>query len=405
MTASATGRLLLWPVYLLLSLLLPGGRRAYARIFVFGHEKQESEQEPAETPEAKILPPVMLCVIALGLIITLLNARLLGIGWDGYSIWQFKAQAFVMDGNMSMLRDLHYADYAHLDYPPLVSLQTWWVSAHAGGYSERWAQAVGLMFALDMVALFVGFGRRYLSREHLLLGIALLVTVPAVCTHAVSGFADIEVACCLLALGGLIARAVISDDRSARPVLAWIFAGIVLVKNEGLLALVAGLTVLLLMQRRRDFAGLAAYAAAAGAAYLPWLRLKRVWHLNNDLLESGRTPHLTRGLVLWRLGTALKGFALCLARTGPWAGGWGLLVLLLPIGLVQTLRRRIAICYPLWLLCAIQLIGYVGIYIITPLPLLRHLATSVDRLTLHLVPTLLLASLLGTFGRMPTAAE
>ena len=52
----------------------------------------------------------------------------------------------------------------------------------------------------------------------------------------------------------------------------------------------------------------------------------------------------------------------------------------------------------LWALCAIQAVGYAGIYLITPWPLLAHLNSSVDRLWLHLAPSLLLAALIGCFS-------
>jgi hypothetical protein len=406
-TATAAGKLLVWPVYLLLALLLPFTRRLTIRkrrdenpqITQIDTDFQSPEHYGPQSRSGLLLYRAALwMVILLGLAMTVQNARMLGVGWDGYSIWQFKARAFLIDGDLSILRDMHFADYAHLDYPPLVPLQTWWVGAHAGGYRELYAHLIGVQFALDLVLLFAAFARRWVWRDHLLLGLALLVTIPEACGHAVSGFADIEMACYLLALATLLARVVACNERRLRPALVWMFAGIVLVKNEGLMAALSGLTVLLLWWRGRELAAVACCAAGAAVAYLPWFGLKRAWHLSNDLLEGGRNPHYTVGLIVWRLGVALRGFVACLAQLGPRAGGWGLPIVLLPIGLVETLRRRIAVCYPLWLLCAVQLAGYVLIYLITPLPLKAHMASSVSRLILHLLPTLLLASLVGTFG-------
>jgi hypothetical protein len=417
-TAMVTHKLLVWPVYLLLLLLLPGLRRAGSHIFpgsrvdaVGGaHDEVVSpllgESQPSRGIGSSTWRRLALCaVIALGGIMWLVNAREYGVGWDGYSIWQFKAQAFLHDGDLAVLHDRHFVDYAHLDYPLLVPLQTWWAGAHAGGYRELWAQAIGGLFALDLLALFAAFAGQWVSREAVLCGVALVATLPVLAGHAVSGFADIEMACWLLALAVFVARVAITGERTMWPALAWIFAGIVLVKNEGLLASLTGAITLLSVQRRRNGQGLIGCLACAGAAYLPWFALKRVWHLTNDLLEGGRNPHFTVRLLIWRFGVALRGFAHCLAQVGPRAGGWGLMVLLLPIGLVETLRRRIVICLPLWLLGGLQMFGYVLIYLITPKPIQVHLDSSVDRLTLHLVPTLLMAALLATFGTAETGVR
>jgi hypothetical protein len=350
-------------------------------------------------------------VLVLGIIAWIVTGRLIGVGWDGYSIWQLKAQAFIHDGNLSVLRDAHYSSYAHLDYPLLVPLQTWWIGTNAGGYREAWAQLIGLLFALDLLVLFIAFAKRWVRREPLLLGSALLVTLPVFIQHATSGFADIEMAGYLLAMAMFLARVIVGGERKQSAALAWMFASVVVVKNEGLLAAVAGLAVILAMWWRElprnpaRFVLAALAALAASISYLPWLAFKRAWHLTNDILEGGAKPRLTAGVILSRAETIVAGFVRCLAQIGPRSGAWGLLIILLPLGLSQTIKKRVSICGPLWLLCACQTVGYALIYLITPHDLRRHIASSVDRLLLHLVPTLLLAALIGTFHEPPSESS
>lgn len=408
-SALLTHRLLVWPVYALILLLAPRARRAAA--YLLTPAALPSPCAPPARPAEALSPGQLggsssrfgfwhilaLAAGAMGLIAWIVNAKLLGIGWDGYSIWQFKAEAFVIDGSLSMLRDARFADYAHLDYPLLVPLQTWWVSVHSGGYREVWAQLEGGLFGLDMLALYAAFAGRWVGREAVLVGCALLVSLPVLTTTVASGFADIEMACWLLALALFMARITVCGEQNQFGVLAWLFAGVVLVKNEGMLAAAAGLAVYAALGRRPRLAELAGCLSATVCAFLPWLIIKRSWRLTNDLLEEGGNPHLTAGLGASRIGTTLIAFARCLSQTGPRAGGWGLLIALLPVGLWQTLRRDVSVCNPLWLLCGAQTVGYILVYLVTPHDLREHLSSSVDRLTLHLVPTALMASLVATF--------
>jgi hypothetical protein len=408
-TALASHSLLVWPVYAAILLLLPGVRRGIAWLkSVPTAESLTNGVHSSSFFNSSVRLLVPLGIAGLGFAAWIVNARLFGIGWDGYAIWQFKAQAFLHDGDLSILRDIHFADYAHSDYPLLVPLQTWWVGVHSGGYHEGWAEITGMLFGLDMLALFVAFASRFVRREPVMLGAALLLTLPVLAHYVASGYADIEMACYLVALAICLVRVTVSGDLSQEPLLAWFFAGIVLVKNEGMFAALSGLLVIGLLGRSNRLSVLAKCLLAAAAGYLPWLFMKHTWHLQSDLFEKGRGPHFTVSLVMWRIGTAIRGFLLCLSQTGPRALGWGLLKFILPIGLVCGWYKKVRVCTPLLLLCALQISGYLFIYVITYWPLLVHLETSVDRLSLHLVPVLLLAALIGSFykpGGLPSVSE
>jgi hypothetical protein len=432
-----TGHLSVWPVYLALLLLLPTGRRACTRLFPANRTvTRPTQPERKEGSRGKVssLFPLssslwewgLLAVIALGVFTALERGLLIGLDWDGFMIWQLKAKAFFLDGNVSLLHDPGHFPYAHLDYPLLVPLQTWWTYAHFGAVSERWAQTNGLLFYADVLLLFAAAVHRYLARPVVLLGLALLAGLPELTMHAVSGYADVPLAAYFLALGICLLRPREAPEPTLTWLMAWMLAGMVLTKNEGLLACLAALVVAVLMARRagdtglpegkreegsgkRSDAGLPVgkrfllWVGMAAVAYFPWFLMKRAWHLTNDVLQPTKPLHFTARLLWWRLAYALfDGFAAQLGRVGPWFPAWGLVGLLFIVGLAASLRRRIALCNPLWLLAGLQVLGYIGIYLITPASLPAHVGSSVERLVLHVVPTLLLASLLGCFASSST---
>lgn len=214
-----------------------------------------------------------------------------------------------------------------------------------------------------------------------------------------------EMTAFLLALGVMLARRY-AGDTALLGLLAWLFAGIALVKDEGLLACIGGLLILACAPRSdKGEAGkrigrqeLAWCGLAAAGAYLPWFLLKLAWHLTNDVLQPGTLPRFTIGLLSWRLEYALRSIVLNLARIGPWYPCWGLLLLLSMAGAIMAWRLRVCDSVPLWLLALFQFAGYIGIYLITPYSLAWLVGSSLDRLILHVAPTLLLASLLACFG-------
>ncbi len=391
-----------WPVYLVLLLLLPTGQRAYR--LLFPPTRRASAGSIRLTPWEWLL----ILAVALGLLTAIERGLLIGLDWDGFMIWQLKAKAFFLDGNVSLLRDPSHFPYAHLDYPLLVPMQSWWLYRHIGAVSDRWAQASGLLFYADMLILFAASARLYLSRTITLLGLAILACLPEATMHAVSGYADIPLAAYLLALGVCLMRLLTAQETNLTPLIAWLLAGTVLTKNEGLLACLAALTVAALCARRRQgsprrlWKRLWFWSAAAAGAYLPWLWIKRSWHLVNYIFEPTQPVHFTARLFWWRLGYTLwNGIVGQLARIGPWFPAWGLVGLLFLVGLIATWRRRVVESAPLWLLAGFQWLGYVGIYLITPAALPAHIGSSAERLILHVTPLLLLASLIGCFAATP----
>lgn len=395
--ALITGRWTTWPAWIALVALL-----CWAMLIRQSLSFQNREPDTAPRGGAATASPgfprwltiLSLVGIAVGVAATLERGWLLGIGWDGYSIWQLKAKALTVDGSLDILHQSGRFAYAHLDYPLLVPAQTWWLSVSAGVYSQRWAQLAGIAFALDIAAILHATLRRMCGWEVALLGVALLATLPQLTAHATSGFADIEMAAYFLLLAVSLLELQATPDRSSFILLVLSLAGIVLVKNEGLLAAASAILAVLALRR---LAMAAAALAAAAIAYAPWLWIKLSLGLKNDVLQPAGGRRLTARILAWRIGYALAGMLLEIVRTGPRAGGWGLIAVLFLLGAAACVAGHNRSAGPIWLLCCLQLCGYYLIYLITPHPLGGHMASSVDRLWLHVIPALTLAALLCLF--------
>ena len=374
----------------------------------------------------------------LGIITVLERAWLIGLDWDALAIWQLKAKMLFWDGNLTAWQHTAPFPYAHFDYPLLTPLLTWWTYRHFDAMDLHWAQANGLLFYADLLIIFAVSACRYVPPSYALLGTAILSGLPEVTLHAVSGYADLPVAAYFLGAGVFLIRALVEREPEAWPLVGWMLAGVILVKNEGLLACASVFLVIawyMLSVRRASISICADTAqiketdasakpkyvteqmavakdsntrterarlwwmSAPALAYLPWWLLKHQWQLTNDVMQPVHPPHFTIRLLWWRMWYAiLLGFGKQMLWLGPWFPAWGLFGVIVVAGMAAMYRRRVALAHPLWLLAGIQTIGYIGIYMITPAALPAHIISSVDRLTLHITPTLLLAALLSCFA-------
>ncbi len=387
--------------------------------------------------------------LLLGILTVLERLWLIGLDWDALAIWQLKAKMLFVDGNLAAWQNTAPFPYAHFDYPLLTPLLSWWTYRHFDGIDLHWAQANGLLFYADLLIIFAGSAIRYVPAWAALLATALLSGLPEVTLHAVSGYADLPLAAYFLGAGVFLIRALNERETGAWRLVGWMLAGVILVKNEGLLACVSAFGVIGLhfCHARRVFplvsadninkeasrvdsaeANAAKLAAETGEptepalssahdnlqakrasfvwlllpglAYLPWWLLKHQWALSNDVMQPAHPPHFTIRLLWWRMWYAiLHGFGRQMLWLGPWFPAWGLFGAVLLAGIAAAYQRRIRLARPLWLLAGIQICGYIGIYMITPSALPAHIISSVDRLTLHVAPTLLLAALLSCFGQ------
>ena len=339
------------------------------------------------SPFSKRLPLMLLTLLGVG--VALFWGNRLGLDWDGYAIWQLKAKAFFHDGNFNMLKDSVHFEYAHLDYPLLLPLQTWLFYSMAQVDLDWIAQFSTLLFYIDLLVLFYFGVRSRLSPVSAWAGTALVATLPLALQHATSGFADVPFAAYLLALTVALANGY------GNRVSCFLLFGLLNTKNEGIMAGGVLLVVLAFTWLRTPKADkgeakqrmlLLFFGIVAG--FLPWYLWKHAWSLQNDITSGAHTEE-----ALSRVFIVILAWIAALLHFGPRFPCWGLLAGLLRFGkeAKESLYFRVAVG---------QMLGYSLIYLITPHDVHWHIQTSMDRLLIHLAPLLLISTTLtDAFGK------
>jgi hypothetical protein len=148
-----------------------------------------------------------------------------------------------------------------------------------------------------------------------------------------------------------------------------------LLKNEGALIALCFFGVWVLNTRRIPFKALAVFLPFAACL----LMFKSVVNVPNDVVQS--TGILARAIDLSRYAVMFP-----LLIQGLFSFGSGVLVV--TTGLIAIEGRVIRWTLPMTV-CALVILGYVGIYAITPYDIAVHIATSWDRLILHVFPVMI----------------
>jgi len=216
---------------------------------------------------------------------------------------------------------------------------------------------------------------------------ALFVAVPSLLRLASSGYADLPLILFYLGALHFLARWQTTGDGHDLVLGALFTAFAAFTKNEGLaLAVWHGLVLAALARTRAHWRGVAAYAGLVLAVLLPYLlwRLPVPGHYENyagraisgvALANLGRLP-----LILMRFGAELLDWR-----------HWGAVWLLVPAGLVLTPRAVGQAPGPFLYLAGVGHVGlYVCVYLLTPHDLASHLADSLERVLLHVVPAAVL---------------
>lgn len=304
---------------------------------------------------------------------------------DFYSIWGVKAKQFFVTGGIDwrFLQDpLNFP--LHVDYPVLLPLLYDVQALLIGGWpNERWFGLIHV--AASLAALLVIRGLLGDEMPKLARAAATLILMPLVFSPYF-GLAD-----GLLAvygtLGLLFLRRAIRDDNGAAALRGAVYLGLAAsCKNEGLTLAVAVAIAIVLMRPRFVTRLWPAIAIA-----LPWLLLRWHYGLRNDLAQAGaldrlmdRVAHpsvMLRALYEEPHGSALFWVGVVLACAVAWRH------------LVRN-ERFLAIAI------VVQLLFFIGAYLVTPNDIVWHVKTSWERIVRQLLPAMALLALLSTANRV-----
>lgn len=347
---------------------------------------------------------LLVVAILLGLGTAVARVVLLPLDWDGWAIWQLKAQGIVQGDLQRQLTSVDY-HFSHPDYPLLVPTHTAWLTGST--FDPKVAQWGGLLFLLDLLVLFYVEARRLAGRPLALAGCMVLLSWALTMKHTASGFADIPMSAYAFA-------SITALLRGELWTLALALVGAVLTKNEGLFTLGGVLVALPFAARSWPGAsstsrlawlrGLVALLPAV-LALLAWGVMKRRWGLFSDMLNPAQWARDPLALLPGRAWTVLRGYIAQALAVGPRYPGWGLLWPAVVWSLVDTIRQRRGWTLPLWLLVGAHFGGAALAYLVTATDAGLHLSRSLDRLWLHVAPVALLAMLISQSGTKVQSTE
>jgi hypothetical protein len=343
-----------------------------------------------DVPERVMLLLIVFCALVFGVI----NACL-PLGWDAFQVWATKGLVLYHQGaltpelwppspNTNITR--------FVQYPPMVSLFTALLALVRGVFSWTGTKPLFFAFYVSMLLSIFDAGRRLLTRRLALAAALISALVPfQFGVTAAGGYADMPLAAVLVAAIGAIFSAEKNRDILHSP-LVWMWSGVLMVKNEGLLLfLIAGVVGTIALGRRVwSF-----WKPAVGLCVVLALRIAYVRWTNVVDIEYG-----------YDLARAYHRLAQFPGAVGPWILRWDDWALFWPATLLacmillvagRTVERALAAGLSLGVAV------YTGLYLFTNWDMVLATATSYSRTLQQLVPvgSLTLAAAYGCLTGTP----
>ncbi|MGB2938675.1 MAG: hypothetical protein WBD38_00035 [Candidatus Dormiibacterota bacterium] len=317
------------------------------------------------------------------------------VGNDAIAIWLMRARVFQDLGRVE-LRGLT-APARHPDYPPLFSLMTDSIWVVTGGVTQQLAKATNGVLLLSVAwAIYRGF-RPVAGSALAGIGVLALVALPSFDPWLYSGYylgyADFVVGC-FMAISGLALFSWLRAGESADAALALAAALLAaLTKNEGLPFVVALVIVLVVASRRRLLTVDARRMVALGlpaAALVGWRVFVASRGFQSSQLQAASLANLEPGLLTAR-AVRIADFSLHLLDVIRVDYGWVVLAGLVTLELALVSRNLLA--RAMIALVVLQALAYALVYLLAPGDIDYWLNTSADRLTVQLLPLVLIALL------------
>lgn len=357
--------------------------------------------EPFEARPRERFKPVewfFIAIISFQAVFSLVNSVMLPIkGYDTWVIWFMKGKAFYMDGGVTadfFLKGVYSNGNLSYRYPlsmPLVVTLGYLGMGHVDD------QTVKLLFSAYFVSLLVilyHFGRGVVSRPSSLLLLAVFALIPRIAAQAGLdgvGYADLPLSVYFMAGAGFAVR-YIDRGRAGEFLLSIFFMSLgAWVKNEGITFLAIGFILLaclaLYRHGQRAYAPVAIGLVLVIIVALPW----QVYKLFLPELSSTMVSDLSISSISANATRLPKIFKTILPRlftADKYNVAWALYLL----GLSVSWRRwkEPGFAY-LQAMIFFQMSCYVFVYMITTMDLVPQIATSFDRLTIHLLPIVFLS--------------
>jgi hypothetical protein len=306
--------------------------------------------------------------------------------WDFWAIWGLKGKVFHGAAAIDWEWLQRPANaFAHPDYPLLLPLAYDFIAAIPGSWSER---ELGLLFTAfaASILLYAAAHLREAGASSAIAALFALALAGPVLSLPV-GLADLPLLC--FAGIALLELRRAGEGEHGLAIAAASLALAALTKNEGIALIVAVAAGIAAAGRWRLLRAVAPAAMAAAA----WLAIRSFYGLTTDLFASGVSTRLASTVAapaetLRALGGNLPRYPLF----------WLALVLAIGCGGLARMRRERLLLVAI----GVQLLFYLGAYVVTPHDVIWHVATSWPRLAAHLmIPLAFVAALFTAEGLGP----
>lgn len=322
--------------------------------------------------------------------------------WDAWAIWNLRAR-FIFSNEFWSNGFSPFIAWSHPDYPlllPAFVARTW---AFLGRPSAAVPAILGFVFLLSILATTIsGVGIRHDLRTGVLAGLFTLGLIQYSLNFL--QYADMPLAFYLLAANLALYLAGTKYDGERRILfLAGLLAGTALwTKNEGAaFVLTVGISeIILVFLRRTQSAQIKKRWLSIGLGVLPfiiaWSIFKFTLAPSTDLFAGfqigeaiARASDPTRMMTIWR------------SFQDQFYASWTFRVPLIPLLIfyllivgVDVTRTQMWESLMLGLRVSLMILIYFGIYLFTPRPLQWHLDSSVHRVIMQILPSLVLLAFL-----------
>ena len=326
---------------------------------------------------------------------------------DGWAIWTSHAKYLASGGN-TWRQDIE--NTFHPDYPLLVPgilVHTW---RYIGSKPPDAAGFMGILFGLGGIAILAATLARLRSPMIGLLMAFVLIGTPFYLYHTATGYAEVPLSAYIL---GTIALLVLYEHEASRPIGLIVLAGFMAgcaawTKNEGVPFMMLAAVIPCLSIFRRTPATLRRFAGFAVGLLVPLAAIayfKMTAARPTDLFESRNSAELMAKVMdPHRYILILKGFRHTLRVFGGWI--FNPVFLILPFialtGVDKSILKNFSWRVGVAVIFLLQ-VTYFAIFVITPLELIYHIDSALDRLLLHCWPAFLL--LAGMTAQSPNAAK
>jgi len=396
-----------WPWIIAFFTLLAAGAVVTFRSWVPG----KPSSAPSRQPVSRRLKILTLILASWGLLhLLLVSLEILGqplYPWDAWLAWVYRSKAWFLAGGMvevaspstwllSTSPDVYTIDA--WSYPRFASIVPYWAALSLGHWSET---LINLPVPLAGIAITMAlYGQCRETGMSTLVSVTacyLLVSVPLFATHmALAGYADIWMAGFTgLGFVALITGAVLG--RRSQAVLGFLMLGLgVLVKNEGVVWLLAALLMQLLitLNWRASLAGVIVLLAGGWTAYALGVTQLNIPYLGKFGVADGRLVIPFIGSFVLEAHNVWPAYVENFFRMSSWNLLWVLVTASLLIatasGRLSTVPAYRVGCSFIWVFAATQ----VFIFGFTDQGAWADTYTAINRLPLHFLPALIFTGLL-----------